>query len=119
MPWEPVLGELCPCGKAAGGGCRSPGNGCRGVEGLWLPSGAEIKSFGGLSWRRDPVQEWRKLVPLGKAWVSQLPWSCPARRDPGPISSGKAGEKLQWERSVCPALVSHVVRLFKFSPQLL
>lgn len=46
-------------------------------------------------------------------------WSCPARRDPGPISSGKTGEKLQWEHSVCPALASHVVRLFKFSPQLL
>lgn len=44
MPWE-----LCPCGKAAGGGCSSPGKGSGGVEGLWLPDGAESKT----SWRAE------------------------------------------------------------------
>lgn len=34
--------------------------------------GQKVKPPGGLRWRRDPVQEWRKRVPLGKAWVSQL-----------------------------------------------
>lgn len=61
------------------------------------------------------MQEWRKPVPLGKAWVSQL-LELPCQKGSRPHL---LWEKPQWEHSICLALVSHVVMLFKFSPQLL